>query len=148
MREIPLTADKVALVDDEDYEWLSQWPWSFYRQGPGYAGRWAAGQSILMHRAIMNAEKGVVIGHRNGNTLDNRRRNLYAVTRSQPGNRQRIRARGSSRYKGVIWDVTHGHWLARIWVQGKSKHIGSFDNEMEAARAYDAAALRFLVLWL
>jgi hypothetical protein len=96
-----------------------------------------------MHRVIMNADKGMVIGHRNGNTLDNRRANLYAETRSQAGSRQRVRSGGASRYKGVAWDVTNGHWVARIRVQGKRIYLGSFDDDVAAAQAYDAAALRY-----
>ena len=144
MREIPLTEEKVALVDDEDYEWLSQWRWYFTSNGPGYASRWdKSRRSVLMHRAIMNAEKGAVIGHRNGNTLDNRRANLYAETRSQAGSRQRVRSGGASRYKGVAWDVTNGHWVARIRAQGKRIYLGSFADDVAAARAYDAAALKY-----
>jgi hypothetical protein len=143
MREIPLTDGRTALVDDEDYEWLSQWRWRLHAKGRGYVSRWdKSRRSVLMHRAIMNADKGVVISHHNGNTLDNRRANLYAETRSQAGSRQRVRTGGWSAYKGVAWDVTNGHWVARIKVQGKRIYLGSFDNEVTAARAYDAAALR------
>jgi len=141
MKEIALTQGRTALVDDDDYEWLSQWRWYFNSNGPGYASRWdKSRRSVLMHRVIMNAEKGVVIGHRNGNTLDNRRANLYAETRSQAGSRQRLRAGGRSGYKGVAWDVTNGHWVARIQVQRKRIYLGSFEDDVAAARAYDAAA--------
>src|SRR5688500_7265529 len=110
MKEIALTQGRTALVDDEDYEWLSKWRWHFQATGPGYASR--DQHRILMHRVIMQAAKGEVIGHRNGNTLDNRRTNLYRASRSTIGSQQRIRAGGWSRYKGVTWDRSNNRWRA------------------------------------
>ena len=143
MKEIALTQGRTALVDDDDYEWLSQWRWYFNSNGPGYASRWdKSRRSVLMHRVIMNAEKGVVIGHRNGNTLDNRRVNLYRATRSTLGSQQRPQTGGHSRYKGVTWDRSNQRWRAQIKVQGKPKHLGYFTDEAAAAQAYDEAAAR------
>jgi len=51
------------------------------------------------------------------------------------------RARGkriNSQYRGVYWNHTYNSWRARIWVNGKSEHLGNFDDEEEAARAFDA----------
>ena len=139
MREIPLTQGRVALVDDEDYDWLSQWRWQFLSGRPGYATR--NEHRVFMHRAIMQAAEDELIGHRNGNTLDNRRANLYRASRSDLGSRQRIRTGGLSRYKGVTWDRANGRWRAMIQVQAKRIHLGYFGDEVAAARAYDAAAL-------
>ena len=142
MREIPLTDGKVALVDDEDYEWLSQWPWKFRTIGRGYAMRVEKSKWIMMHRVIMNAAKGELIGHRNGNTLDNRRVNLYRATRSTLGSQQRVHPGVHSRYRGVTWDRSNQRWRAQIKVQGKYKHLGYFTDEAAAAQAYDEAAAR------
>ena len=81
-----------ALVDDEDYERLSQWKWCASRHGRlVYATRNArsaevreagaeASWTIPMHRQIMGDPKGLYVHHKNGNGLDNRRHNLEALT--------------------------------------------------------------------
>ena len=47
----------------------------------------------------------------------------------------------TSKYKGVYRQAKRKKWFAQICVNGKSKHLGSFENELEAAKAYNAAAL-------
>ena len=83
MKTIALTQDKVALVDDRDYAWLSQWKWyATHENRNWYAIRWrrkADGQSpyqLRMHRVILGAPQNVGVDHRNGNGLDNQRDNL------------------------------------------------------------------------
>lgn len=83
----------------------------------------------------------MVVDHINLNGLDNRRENLRLVTPSQnaansPGQR------GSSKYRGVHWDGGRRQWIASVAPDGKQEVLGSFYTEEEAARAYDAAAVR------
>jgi len=47
----------------------------------------------------------------------------------------------SSSYRGVYWNKSSGTWRARIWIHGKSQHIGNYETEIEAAKAYDQRAL-------
>lgn len=90
-----------------------------------------------MHGLIMDA-KGV--DHINRNGLDNRRCNLRVCPpRLQMAN-QGSRG-GSSRFKGVTWNKRRGKWCAKIQVRGQWHHLGYFDDELDAARAYDEAAL-------
>jgi len=48
-----------------------------------------------------------------------------------------------SPYKGVYFDTTRGKWHAQIGVNGKQRFIGRFSNAVDAARAYDAEAMKW-----
>ena len=141
MREIVLTQGKVALVDDEDFELVSQWKWCAMRgKHTWYAVRGCAdGKSVLMHREIFGADAGVKcqIDHKDGNGLNNKRENLRIATQSQNNANARNRLNTSSPYKGVCWDNARNAWLARI----SENFLGRFSSEEDAAKAYDKAAI-------
>lgn len=84
----------------------------------------------------------MVVVHRNGDRLDFRRANLCVVTRSEAMQRQKKRAGSSSQYKGVQRHKQSGRWRALLWRAElqRNMHLGYFDSEKEAAKAYDAAA--------
>jgi hypothetical protein len=143
MREIPLTRGKVALVDDGDYDDLSNHSWYVMTAGNlCYAGRSSPmvngnRQLILMHSAIINTPKGMDTDHINGNGLDNRRENLRIVTRRQ--NLQNLHIKKTSIYPGVSFETDSNRWRAQIKINGKSRNIGRFKTEIDAAIAYSAA---------
>lgn len=140
IRFIPLTKGQVAIVDKEDYEWLSQYKWHAVNNGEKfYAYRCRNKRSLSMHRAIMNEPKGMLVDHKDGNGLNNRRNNLRVCTTSQ-NHQNRRRTFGSSRYKGVHWNKKGKKWAAAITDKGKYKFLGHFDDEAEAAKAYDRKA--------
>lgn len=148
MRELPLTQGKVARVDDADYEDLSQHNW--------YAGRirrrWYALRNgsrtlgprriVKMHHEVAGRPPdGLETDHVNGDGLDNRRANLRFVTHAQNMANALPLLGCSSRFKGVYWDKRDRRWVARIKSGGKSRRLGCFTNEKQAAHAYDAAAI-------
>lgn len=96
--------------------------------------------SFLLHRIITGANPGEQVDHRNHNGLDNRLCNLRICSQSQnQANKRKLY--GRSRFKGVIRDGKSGKWVARIGVNKKKYTLGRFENEIDAAKAYDAAAI-------
>lgn len=138
MKEIPLTQGKVALVDDEDYEWLNQWKWRF----GDYAIRTLPRDSgpirfVRMHRLIMAAPAGLEVDHINGNPLDNRRKNLRLCSHAE--NTRNTKIHNRTGFKGV--QPNGKGWTAKIKTLGKTKYIGFYRTPEEAAKAYDQKAV-------
>jgi len=143
MRPIYLTQRRVTLVDDADYDWLSQWRWFAHRDHRTFYARrgiWRNGTTTIvkMHRLILDAPPGSETDHINGNGLDNRRCNLRLCSTAENQYNSRKRLGTSSRYKGV--SRHRKQWRAMIKVQGRSIHLGCFGDEEAAACAYDEAA--------
>jgi HNH endonuclease/AP2 domain len=163
MKEIQLTNySKTALVEDEDFEVISQYKWyawvKRYHDGKinvEYAFRSiklpnGKRSTISMHRTIMGLKHAdleidhyLEIDHINTDGLDNRRSNLRIVTKREnyANSRKQPFLHGkptSSQYKGVSWNKKRLCWTA----QAQNIHIGSFASEEEAARAYDETAIQ------
>ena len=137
---IPLTKGLFAVVDKCDYERLSQYKWFAKRCGHSwYAARGLKGRTYFMHWGVLGRKEGFITDHINGNGLDNRRENLRFATQSE--NRRNRRKWQGKNYKGVRYREDMKKWEALIRVDGKLKSIGYFDRAIEAARAYDRAAL-------
>ena len=146
MKQIELTQNQYALVDDEDYNRLNKHKWCVM-YSPGLKGYYAVrgiknGKPTLiyMHRIIMGAPKGMQIDHINHNILDNRKENLRVCTASQNGMNQKCRKNTTSEYKGVYWHKQNKKWRTRININGKRIYLGSFKSEIQAAKAYDKKA--------
>jgi hypothetical protein len=149
--KIPLTHDRFAKVDPEDYLWLAQFRWCCkLGRDTCYAVRHiqvrGRTKRIHMHRQIMDTPKGLVCDHINHDGLDNRRRNCRNCTREQNNANRRKRATGhgsrapSSQYLGVSYCRKRQKWVAYIKRHGRSKFLGQYDEPEPAARAHDAAA--------
>lgn len=142
-QKIFLTQNQEALVDDEDYERVSQHKWyagkirnTYYAmhgiQKPD--GHWT---TEYMHNLITGYPQ---TDHKNGNGLDNQKKNLRLASDADNQHNYRLPRNNTSGYKGVNWDKRDNKWRARITVNGKQRTIGRYDDIIEAARAYDEAA--------
>ena len=139
---IPLTRDKFAIVDAEDYGRLNQYKWHVNISYRGeYAVRCSGLKKIKMHRLLLNAPPGRLVDHRDGNGLNNRKANLRLCTHKENARNARPSKGGSSRYKGVCWHKATKKFDARIEVDGKRYSLGRFDDEIEAAVVYDIKAM-------
>ena len=135
-------AGRVALVDDEDYELVMQHRWNLVenttpgqRSGPYARASWSRSPAVFMHQLIADFPKP---DHADGDGLNNQRSNLRPATASQ--NQINRRTWGRSAYRGVCWYKRSSKWNASIQYERKSRNLGYFATEEDAARAYDAAA--------
>lgn len=140
MKTIPLTQNKVALVDDSDYEWASQFSWHAAKRGRRwYAARkdgWK-GKSYYMHRELAGVAT-LDVDHEDGDGLNNQRHNLKPRTRRQNlCGFSRPHSDKTSRFVGVC--RYREKWLAQIREDGKNRILGRFDSEEEAGDAYQLA---------
>jgi hypothetical protein len=152
MKEIKLTQDKIALVDDEDYPLLSAMSWhAWYNKNNGqfYAHHsvYQKGKSpatVRMHHFVLGiTDSSTQVDHENGNPLDNRKQNLRICDRNQNArNRTRTHKRNTSGYRGIVKTTVNKSkpWVARIQIGDRRKHLGYFYTAEEAARAFDKAA--------
>jgi hypothetical protein len=138
VKYIPLTQGKKAIVDDGDFEWLSKYKWQVNH---GYAKRDV--RCIRMHREIIHASKGIDVDHINGNTLDNRKRNLRLVNDFQQNQNSAIRKDNISGCRGVNFFKPRGTWSARIQYNGKRIGLGTYHRKSDAMKAYTEASKKY-----
>ena len=144
-KAISLTKGAFAIIDPDDLPLITQHSWHLKEYAHlKYAVRdhYENGKrtTIKMHRVIAEANPGEPVDHINGDGLDNRKSNLRICTGSQNAMNQRPQSGRTSKYKGVHWHKTKNKWIASIGINGKVSTIGSFNTELEAAKAYNNEA--------
>lgn len=143
MKEVELSQGKVALVDDEDFERVSQFKWYAHRSAPRSKILWYAVRSLhpgtmRLHTFILPGHP--MIDHRDNDGLNCQKSNLRPATVSFNNANRRKHKKSSSKFKGVTWYKAIQKWQVAIGINGKRQHLGYFFDETEAACAYDTAA--------
>lgn len=151
MKTIPLTQGKYAIVDDEDYEYINKWKWHARKDKRNfYAARGVVVDRkkhrvklFFIHNEIMKPKDGMLVDHVDHDGLNNKRNNLRICTdiENRMNRRKCPTVKGkkcSSKYKGVC--LKGKKWFSYIGGKKKYKCIGLFDNEIDAAKAYDEFA--------
>jgi len=148
-RKIPLGEGRFTIVDQKDFYWLNNFHWTVTGNDEHiYAVRnviksGAKTTALRLHREIMNSPKGLIVDHKNNNTLDNRRANLRVATHSQNNFNCRKRKNTSSRFIGVSFDKHKTVWTAYISFHRERIWLGCFKTEIDAAKAHDQAAKKY-----
>lgn len=145
MKELRISKGKMILIDDEDFEKVSQYNWiirecknTFY--ATALCGKWKDRQYIHLHNLIMNPPVGFIVDHIDHNGLNNQKANLRSCTKMQ--NSKNRTGWGKSKYLGVSKRINQSSisWKAEINAENKRKYLGVFKSEEAAAIAYNEAA--------
>jgi len=142
MKRIPLTKGKFAIVDDEDFHYLTRFNWCLESGHPARRIELVNGKTtvVLMSSFIKHKPNGRIFLYKNHNPLDLRKDNMFITTKS-PTTHNGKKAQGkSSKYKGVHFNKTSGKWNAKITKDYKEIWIGSFFSEKEAGLVYNKKA--------
>lgn len=134
---------KLAFIDDTDYSRCILWKWWVHHSATGTRILRTINARVTLANFVMDDFKHVY-DHKDRDFLNNQRDNLKICNRSQnQANREKYDLKRitptTSVYKGVSW--TSNKWAARIGANGIRKYLGLFENEEEAAAAYNKAAL-------
>jgi len=138
----------IVVIDDSDFASVKNLKMYVYSLGGGkqkvkYCVFNLNGKSVFLHRFLMNAKRGDIIDHINGNGLDNRKENLRFCTVSQNMFNRKKAFNSTSRYYGVSFDKHSKKWRSQIHTNGKSITFGRYDNEVDAAKAYDIRVKKY-----
>ena len=173
MKKIPLTQGKFALVDDEDFEYLSQWKWyakkttnrrGFYAVRTDTSNGRKNTKAVVMHRFLMKeTDPTILIDHRDNDSLNNQKHNLRAATYTENAQNRRSKVNSASKFLGVYKMISTGkskrpdgsvfiknygqRWCGIIMVNKKRIYSPRFPftpcGELAAAAFYDDKAKKY-----
>lgn len=156
-------SDKQVLLDEDDYFRFRGFNW--YLKDDGYVitdsskpmrTRLGVPHKLRLHRLILGVAEGLDVDHINGNKLDNRKSNLRVCSRSENlQNKERgwkkkelpkgvhFRATSKNPKTGKIYQLKKPFFAVIRISKYKNQYLGSFCTVEEAAKAYEAASLKY-----
>lgn len=143
--KIQLSHGFVTLVDMADLELIADYRWYACEKvgrKTHYAMANHKGTQVQLHTLLLPCGDDRIVDHKNRNGLDNRRCNLRRSTQSQNHANGPKYRNNTSGYKGVVWVGRANKYAAGISLNGKRKHLGYFVDPMDAAIAYNEAAIK------
>lgn len=143
MKKIPLSKNRFAIVDDDDFEYLSRWSWQLGSHGYAARTTYVKGsgrknqknEHILMHRVVNKTPEGMLTDHINRDKLDNRKANLRTANKSLNSINRPVQPNNKSGHKGVHWFKRLGVWQVYINIDSKRINLGYFSTIEEAIKA-------------
>lgn len=140
MLKVKLVNSTVEALIDDKFLYLYSYRWLLSKDG--YVFRYGNPGFILMHHDVIGRPpKGLETDHKNRIRHDNQSLNLHHVTHAQ-NMQNRSPRKKTSKYLGVFLKRENGKWRARIKKNCKIYQLGTYKHEIDAAIAYDLAALR------
>jgi hypothetical protein len=145
MKELKLKNGMLSFIDDEDYEKFSIFNWNALKIGRRFYVTRQNKHTEYLHRIIMNCPKGMQVDHIDGNGLNNCKNNLRLCTNGQNNMNKEKRTTQCGKspvspYKGVTWNKTSKKWAVRVTFNNKVYCVGSYMDEILAAKMYDQKA--------
>ncbi len=139
-------------MDDEDFERVSAYKWHAnvdHRKDGSIKNVYVTSHPttdkyLVLPRMLLGVtDPNVEVDHKDHDGLNNQRYNLRISLSKQNAQNRRLRLDNTSGFKGVTWHGKTKKWRARLHVDGREKSLGLFSDPLEAACAYDMAAVKY-----
>ena len=130
-------------ISPEDQELVDKYEWRVNSRGYIVRRGRNNSQNYLHHLIIGKPKKGFVVDHIDGDKENNTRENLRICKQAENCANSKISKNNTSGFKGVSWNKALKKWHAYIMLNRKRIHLGYFKDKLEAAKAYNKAALKY-----
>jgi len=151
--EMHITSPKygthIIYFDIEDWDKIKGYSWHVHKSRKRFYARTnitigkRKQKKIQMHRLLLDCPADMQVDHENMNGMDNRKSNLRICTPDQNAQHRDISIANKSGYKGVHFESGRRKCRASIRENKKQKSLGYFDSPIDAAKAYNEAAIKY-----